>query len=1094
MMVTFVSQCEKNALKKTRRVLDAFANRIGDNVWQTVITQEGLNAVRKLLKRTASRSTAVSCHWIRSRARSELVWVVGNRNKFNAEGVVPVNSTRRNFLNNPKSQWNTAEDITLLAAIAALFHDFGKANQLFQNKIDPDKKSKLSEPFRHEWISLIIFCAFVGDLNDEAWLKKLSEIQTSEDKKIKDKIKQSTYLKVHSYCPLQDLPPLAKTIGWLILTHHKLPQRKVKPGESGLRAKFIEGLLNKHVSALWNSPQIDKEWKSAELKEVWSFPKGTAFKSSLWCYRARSVAKRALKRACFFQQNNWLYDKYTLHVARMSLMLADHYYSSLPANEALTDQKYKAYANSDRKTKVLKQKLDEHLVGVYQNTLKLVRALPALKDELPAITKLQLLKKRTSIKRFQWQDKAYDIARALQESSEKCGFFGVNMASTGKGKTFANVRIMYALTKPEDGWRLSIALGLRTLTLQTGDALKERLMLSEEDIAVLIGSQTVKQLHERNNSEQDNNERDEEKVPGSESADELTDETQHIFYDGAISDSPLKNWLEKQPKLNQLINAPILVSTIDHLMPATESARGGRQIAPMLRLMTSDLVLDEPDDFDIADLPALTRLVNWAGLLGSKVLLSSATLPPAIVSALFDAYREGREHYHKARGEQSAQPPISCAWFDEYRSVSEQCYDLESFQQQQTVFADKRVQELNKKTPIHKAVIASVNTCEQKAEVAIEVLSETIRDNIYQLHQKHYISATEFNKKECYKKISIGLVRMANINPLVAVAKNLMSSPVNENYHLHFCIYHSQHPLIVRSEMEKQLDKVLTRNDETAIWKQPIIQQSLKKSEATHHIFIVIASAVAEVGRDHDYDWAIAEPSSMRSIIQLAGRIQRHRQKPAETENLILLDTNYKGLMNKKLAFSQPGFESGEFQLNNHSLNAILDKSQYDVISSIPRIKPNNPLNIHDNLVDLEHGHLQAALFDKAARIGAHNWWRSPASWTYELQRETPFRRSIPDSEYFLRADDSGSETEFYRWHRNGEYKSAQAQFKAVEVELNNGISIWGDYQVQELLENMAEQNGESLLSTSIKFGAIRLRDSEKTWLYSSTCGVYQAL
>lgn len=35
MMVTFISQCEKNALKKTRRVLDAFANRIGDNTWQT---------------------------------------------------------------------------------------------------------------------------------------------------------------------------------------------------------------------------------------------------------------------------------------------------------------------------------------------------------------------------------------------------------------------------------------------------------------------------------------------------------------------------------------------------------------------------------------------------------------------------------------------------------------------------------------------------------------------------------------------------------------------------------------------------------------------------------------------------------------------------------------------------------------------------------------------------------------------------------------------------------------------------------------------------------------------------------------------------
>lgn len=39
MMVTFVSQCEKNALKKTRRVLDAFADRIGDNTWQTIITE-----------------------------------------------------------------------------------------------------------------------------------------------------------------------------------------------------------------------------------------------------------------------------------------------------------------------------------------------------------------------------------------------------------------------------------------------------------------------------------------------------------------------------------------------------------------------------------------------------------------------------------------------------------------------------------------------------------------------------------------------------------------------------------------------------------------------------------------------------------------------------------------------------------------------------------------------------------------------------------------------------------------------------------------------------------------------------------------------
>ncbi len=98
MMVTFISQCEKKALKKTRRVLDAFANRIGDNTWQTVITKEGLQAVHKLLKKTASKSTAVSCHWIRSRSRSDLLWVVGKRHEFNDMGYVPVNYTSKEVI------------------------------------------------------------------------------------------------------------------------------------------------------------------------------------------------------------------------------------------------------------------------------------------------------------------------------------------------------------------------------------------------------------------------------------------------------------------------------------------------------------------------------------------------------------------------------------------------------------------------------------------------------------------------------------------------------------------------------------------------------------------------------------------------------------------------------------------------------------------------------------------------------------------------------------------------------------------------------------------------------------------------------------
>ena len=77
----------------------------------------------------------------------------------------------------------------------------------------------------------------------------------------------------------------------------------------------------------------------------------------------------------------------------------------------------------------------------------------------------------------------------------------------------------------------------------------------------------------------------------------------------------------------------------------------------MLRLLTSDLVLDEPDDFDIDDLHALCRLVNWAGMLGSRVLLSSATLPPVLTEALFEAYRNGRKAWQVACGISIRGPP-----------------------------------------------------------------------------------------------------------------------------------------------------------------------------------------------------------------------------------------------------------------------------------------------------------------------------------------------------------------------------------------------------------------------------------------------------
>jgi len=180
MIVTFVSQCEKKALARTRRVLDAFADRIGDNTWQTVITEDGLLAVKKLLRQTASKSTAVACHRIKTRTRTELQWIVGNRSKFNSQGIVPVNFTEtgiKQYMD--KSQWKTLDVIRYAAKISALFHDFGKANNLFQEKLDPNITTDISEAYRHEWVSMRLFQAFVGNYDDKEWLNILTKIDIS---------------------------------------------------------------------------------------------------------------------------------------------------------------------------------------------------------------------------------------------------------------------------------------------------------------------------------------------------------------------------------------------------------------------------------------------------------------------------------------------------------------------------------------------------------------------------------------------------------------------------------------------------------------------------------------------------------------------------------------------------------------------------------------------------------------------------------------------------------------------------------------------------------------------------------------------------
>ncbi|RUO42765.1 type I-F CRISPR-associated helicase Cas3 [Aliidiomarina taiwanensis] len=1116
MMVTFVSQCEKKALNRTRRVLDAFANRIGDNTWQTVITNEGLHAVKKLLRKTASKSTAVSCHWIRSRSRSDLLWMVGNRRKFNEQGIVPVNFTKRNILKNHwENSWQYASSIQIMATLGALMHDLGKATVGFQNKLL--SRSKVGDPYRHEWISLKIFTWLVkGCENDQQWLDRLSEIDDYLDKnRFSDDILEQAE---KEHAEISHLPPLAQWLAWLIVSHHRLPpldsvfienkaKLRVKQGDKKLKRsqkKFYEK-LKAHVYWVKNKAAIEENTEATNNK-FWKLA-SPIMDSPKWRSGVKRWSKKALADNTLMtlaDEQDTIANPILLHLSRLSLMLGDHNYSSL--DSAKKDHEKRRVkgaegfkdlaANTDRKTGVIKQPLDEHLIGVAKFTAEFARKLPIVANVLPRLEKHQPLEKHTSIQRFKWQNKAFDVARKYQQASDENGFFGVNMASTGCGKTIGNARIMYALSNPDKGARFTIALGLRILTLQTGQSFRKDLKLDEDQLAVLVGGASKDLFHLQEEQDRQND----SKLFGSESAESLL----HEWVDSDANIDILHELglgtVVESKSAQALLATPIVSCTVDHIIQASESKRGGKYIAPMLRLLSGDLILDEPDDFNHEDLPALARLVHLAGLFGAKVLLSSATLPPDLVSGLFEAYKTGRTLFNQSQNKPA--PQVVCAWFDENKSQAVQTFATEKFNEQQQIFSDKRAQFLNKQPAQRKAKILPLKltySYEDEQSFYLE-LSANLLEEAFSLHQQYHLQHED-------KSVSIGLIRIANIKNIIEIAQAVYSGvAINQGVHVHLCCYHASQVLLLRNSLEQKLDTVLKRDEEApeALFAHAEINQALKRSSAKHHIFIVLATPVAEVGRDHDYDWAIVEPSSMRSIIQLAGRVWRHRpHKVADKANISVMQYNIASMKSNhqigRPVFTRPGFETEHHLLATHDMHELMPEALREKINASARIIKANPLQPEKQLADLEQQVMQTTMNNENLNFVNAYWQRpnnSHRSHTY-LQTLSPFRAGSLQ-ETWLVIPESESAFDFYSHEQVMKERLSKASlhnknFTISSIDQKSSqVSPWLTNSLFEELEKLQNQQPDKSLNyLAIKYATVSLRESSRGWRFNESLGFW---
>lgn len=883
MIVLFQSECEKKALKRTRQVLDLFANRIGQRSWVTTITQDGLNAIRSELTKTATKNTAVSCLLQKSNGISELQWIVGNRGKFNNQGHVPVNRTNQNVLSlYPEEEWSFLPLIEALVAFSALFHDVGKCNDKFQEKLSSIEHV---DYYRHELVSVFFLIAFIKSSNaknDEDWIKSLADGEFNE-----------TNLKklISSFFDIKNIKldivnyPFFILVSWLIISHHRLPGThtdqffwKEYAGvewKSFLPIKGIEKFIKTYI----NKPATLKD-----LEKTLAFSKGFPFLSdSKWRNEIKNWSIRVsslLDKYSDIVRDSKNYYK-ILNLALNALMLGDHYYSS---EIVLTEEKNVLYANTVSEGRK-NQTIVNHLIGVEKQSLTVVHMFPIIHAKMPRIYDIPFFNLPVPTL-FIWQKRIVEELKKRNKNLEfeNVGVFIVNQASTGCGKTLANAKFMNVISS-DFSLRATILLGLRTLTLQTGKEFREKIGLDDTQEAVVIGSRAFAQLVDSDIAEKQEEELD-------------------VDFSALPSDFILKKVFKDSGSL-KFLYAPVLICTIDQMMKATECIGGGKGILATLRLLSSDIIIDEIDDYVESSLIAVSRLVYLAGVFGRKVIISSATVPPEISEGLFAIYQKGWNENAVLQKKQKKVISIIC---DEFSTrIDTVLCDVESKVREQyrnciSVFLKKRIDNLTKAP-----VFRRCNIVEIDRDKRIDTYFDSVINEINHLHDLNYET-----DKLTGKQISFGLVRFSNISQCVAFSKYLISKDANSlAFDYRMIVYHARQVMLVRHEIEKYLDSVLNRKDPELVFKDPIIRKSIDESNKKL-IFLVVSSPVEELGRDHDFDFAIIEPSSLRSIIQTAGRVQRHRKNTCVNPNIGILQYNLKAFFSNnddEKKYLKPGFE-----------------------------------------------------------------------------------------------------------------------------------------------------------------------------------------
>jgi CRISPR-associated endonuclease/helicase Cas3 len=928
MLVIAVSECEKKAFTRSRRILNKYLFQYGRRTWMGRLSEEGLEALRAELKAKASRHMAVACHRVVGTRRTELAWVVGTRRHFSPTGEFAFAVTGRDVVTPLREKTMPERLVGHMAHLAGLLHDLGKAVSGFQAKLRQNHPAP--DAIRHDLLSALILLRLLGlapdgkrppkpqdlppDQGEGNWPGQLADADRLcarlDELAAEAELFPAEWLWERGDAPAalrflspevtsgqEGSAPLLRWLLWLMTSHHRRPH-----GRTDRKGAMVLPTAKEHIRR--EAEATEDFRRLAGYPGFWSVEKD----GPAWL---QAVAETAGRLQQLIESPGFdaagLFPLMEAH-ARPALLLADQLVSSEKKPGAPLGEAEHMLANTaDGQSG---QELADHLKRIGPKASHLARLslhatpFPAVEpDELPEALRQEPKPARTA-ERFRWQDRARLAVREYARAGiREGGGFYLLMAGTGRGKTLGIPKLLSELSP--GGLRYSLGLGLRTLTLQSGKDYEKKVGFTPEQMATLVGSPLARQLFELDDGD------------GAESAGYARvakDSLQVAGYDGAGLEGDLRNFFD--PKRRRLVEAPVTVSTVDHLLgPLVE--RGTGSAAVHLRLMSTDLALDEIDQYDNRDLINIGKLVHLAGVYGRKVVLASATLPPAIAEHFYAAYRAGWQAYCRRVGQEA---PLFAGWVADETAIRQDLSD-EAFAAAHAAWAEAQTAALAEAEPARRAALVDVGGSKAAAE-DLRPLFRTVTEKAHELHGHHHVVIDG-------RRVSLGLVRWMNVAMCREYARYLVDE-AETGADLRVVCYHAHHIPATRYEIERTLDDLLDRNcdlrqrlaeaDEGDLNPDAepglyALNRALEEGRAQDLLVVVSATTVEDTGRDHDFDWAVWEPNDIRSAPQTAGRVFRHRPgAPVSPEpNVAILRRNWRSAVDGDgTPFSKPGPEGSE--------------------------------------------------------------------------------------------------------------------------------------------------------------------------------------